>query len=805
MESVPQRSPKLTPTTGRLLVFLGALVHVVFTLLPDSSSWAVLFPWILIWQSGLLAFVVVALLLLFRRSPFFLLGSQLDWGVGLFFASLCISTIFARFPQHGLWYSLIGFGFIAVTYVLNNHLNHSDSVDRLLRLLRFQALLSLVLVIESLGLWIFTTLKPELERLEALRGAGVNLPYDFSDIQLRNWAPFGHQNYTAGFLILALPLFVNMAITLPRQKWLWISAIALSLIDLYTTSSRGGFLALILLVIYAIAILLFRKIIPRSQVFLGALGASGLVAVAVIFNNRLQSLFLNLFSGSGELAFRQVTIETGWRMGLDHWLTGAGAGSAFLMFQQYRPAWGAKISEWIFQLHNTPIQIWAELGILGILALIWSVGFTIYLFIRLHSSPTWRSHYQHQVFTYTTFGSLLAYIIFSLTDYQLDVFGVSAIVLITWLSLVHIGQVHLAERQALWQFEQLRQILTLVITGCAIAAIIWLFPVNRAWQLSSIGFRALAANQPQIFETNLTEAYNLAPWEPYYSLQLGYTMTNYARQNKNLKLLELGQSWLEKGIKANPEQEFGYSASAWINIQKQNWVTAERQFRRALELSPNRRDPHFGLAISLFEQNKIDQGLNILAQEFTKYPSFATSPLWDLPQWQKLYPQILAKMPGKKSPILSWWLAKTEAETNQAIATLATQGGNIKILANALENKPIQFQEPATSLTLAINAWKNPSQRKPLLTRAWAIATQNIPDQSSQVIVDALVKRMETAKSFDRWLRDPVKADSPLLLRSSTFRQGFSVNSRHVDGGVPQDFWELQSHALVLGFLNDLF
>jgi tetratricopeptide (TPR) repeat protein len=805
MES-PSRQTNLappTPTTGRLLVFLGALVHVVFTLLPDSSSWAVLFPWILIWQLGLFAFVVVALLLLARRSPFFLLGSELDWGVGLFFTALCISTIFSQFPQHGLWYSLVCFSFIAIAYVLNNHLNHPDRVDRLLRMLRFQAWLGLLLVIESLGLWIFTTLKPELERLEALRGAGVNLTYDFSDIQLRNWAPFGHQNYTAGFLILALPLFVAMAIILAKQKWLWISAIALSLVTLYTTSSRGGFLALVLLVIYAIAILLFRRVIPRTQALIGGLGAFALITVAVIFNNRLQSLVLNLFSGGSELAFRQVTIETGWRMGLDRWLTGAGAGSAFLLFQQYRPTWGAKISEWIFQLHNTPIQIWAELGILGSLALLWIAIFTVNLFIRLHFSPTWRSHYQHQVFTYSSFGALLVYAIFSLTDFQLDVFGISTMLLIIWLSLVHIGQVHLG--RAILPFSKLRQTLALVLTGGAIAALVWLVPVNRAWQLSNIGFRALSANQTQVFETNLTEAYNLAPWEPYYSLQLGFNMADYARQTKNSKLLERELGWLEKGIKANPYQEFGYSAAAWINIQKQNPTTAERQFRRALELAPSRREIPFGLAVSLLQQQKTDEGLTIIAQEFSKYPSFATSPLWDVPQWQKLYPQILAKMPGKKTPILNWWLSKTEAETNQAIATLATQGGKFKILAEVLQNKPSQSQEPATPLTLAINAWNNPTQRQPLLTRAWAIATQNLPDQNSKLIVEFLVKRMETAKTFDRWLRDPVRADSPLLLRSSSFRQGFSVNSRHIDGGVPRDFWELQSHALVFGFLSDLF
>jgi tetratricopeptide (TPR) repeat protein len=815
MESSGQRSP----TTGRLLVFLGALVHILYTLLPDSSSWAVLYPWVMVWQAGLLNFVAVALLLMWHtRSPFFLLGSQLDWGIGLFFSSLCISTIFAKFPNQALWYSLIGFSWIAIAYVLNNHLNHRDSVDRLQRLLRFQASLSFAVVIECLALWIYATLIPEFQRLEALRGAGINLAYDFSNIQLRNWAPFGHPNYTAGFLILALPLFAAMAISLPKQRWLWIMAIVMALLELYTTSSRGGFMALVLLLLYLTTISIWRKIVPRLQVLLAGVSALGLVGVAIALNNRLQTLVMSLFSGGGELAFRQVMLETGWQMGLDRWLSGAGAGASFLMFQRYRPEWGAKISEWIFQLHSTPLQVWAELGIWGIFALLWTVFFTINLFVRLHSSPTWRSHRQHQIFSYALFGSLLAYGIFSLVDFQLDVFGLSAMVLILWISLVHIGQVHLGASQALWQFTGLRRSLAAIMTVFAIAAIVWLVPVNRAWHLSALGFRALANEQPQVFEANLTEAYNLTPWEPYYAYQLGFNLVDFGQRSGDARVLDRGLSWLEKGSKINPYQEYSFSAAAWINLQKRNFLKAESQFRNAVKLVPNRLDLNFGLAVSLLRQNNVlknEEGLNLIAQQFSENPTFVTSPLWNTSQWQKIYPQILAKMKLKKSPILAWWISKTDAETKQAISILASEGGEAKILANALSSQNnqssiksnqqlAQLQNPSP-LVLAIAAWNEPKQRKPLLTRAWAIATRNLPNADSEILVNALIERMRKSKTFDQWLRLPVSSDSPLWLRSRPIRQGFGVNSRHIDGGVPRDFWEIQSNALVVGFLNDLF
>lgn len=242
-------------STGRLIVQLGIAAYILFTLLPDSSTQMVAFPWVLLWQVGLLCFAIAGLLNLWRREkPFYLLGSGFDWAIGAGLATLCLSTMFSRFPNQGMWYSLTAFGYFVALYVTNNFLHRESSqsislppkvgekLSAVLPILRFQGLLGFVVIMSSLFLWITQTWLPQLSNFAKLNQWGLNLSYDFSDLQSRNWAPMGHQNYVAGFLMLVLPIFASLAIA-QKGMWrsLWLIAIGLGLIDLYTTSSREDF------------------------------------------------------------------------------------------------------------------------------------------------------------------------------------------------------------------------------------------------------------------------------------------------------------------------------------------------------------------------------------------------------------------------------------------------------------------------------------------------------------------------------------------------------------------------------------
>ncbi|PZU93521.1 MAG: polymerase [Pseudanabaena sp.] len=847
-------------STGRLILQLGLAAYILFTLLPDSSTQMVSFPWVLLWQLGLLCFAIAGLLNLWRRDkPFYLLGNGFDWVVGSGFVTLCLSTMFSQFPQQGMWYSLTAFGYFAALYVTNNFLHNPNPIanlskvsensgqeSQILSIMRFQGLLGIAVILESLFLWTTQTWLPQLANLAKLNQWGLNLSYDFSDLESRNWAPFGHQNYVAGFLILVLPILVSLAIA-QTGNWrkLWIAAIALGLIDLYTTSSRGGFLGLGAMVIYAIAVTLWRSRLSRRLIVLGSGSAIALLGFLIAANNRLRSLIVALVNsltnpsqGSGELLFRAIAADVGWRIGLDHWLFGAGAGSAVMLYQQYRPQWAGREAELLFQLHSTPVHLWAELGIGFLITTAFLVVAIFSIFIKLHKSPRWQANSQEQICSYGLFGSLFGYAMLAITDYQLDIPAISGSLVVIFASLTYLGQIYTDELITLGYQRQPRLWLAIIATIYLVAAIAWLVPVNRAWQASNVGFiylsKALAgleSNQQEElpeaiasvdqFKSRLQEAYQLTPWEPYYSYQLGWNLADLATNYPNLANApawqQEGLAWIKKTIAVNPNNEAGYNAAAWLSLRQNSAIAnqeAERYFRRGLELVPSKRSLSLGLGVSLLRQGKESEAIAAITDELTNDPIFITSPLWADPTFRPLYPQIVsnlesiyAKDPNQSLRLaaLRWWNGNPNAvselqKTNHPTALLLA-----KAIANDVEGLQAVKQNPQTPLEMVISAWLNPNLREKLLERAYVFASRSLPDQRSARIVQTMGDRMGQVSSFDDWLRRPLAVNSPLVLSYRRARLGFNIVSRHTDGVVPLDFFNVSDRAEITLFLSDLF
>jgi uncharacterized protein involved in response to NO len=842
--------------TGRLIVQLGIAAYILFTLLPDSSTQMVAFPWVLLWQVGLLCFAIAGLLNLWRRDkPFYLLGSGFDWAIGAGLVTLSLSTMFSRFPSQGMWYSLTAFGYFTALYVTNNFL-HQESPQsislppsagaKLSNILRFQGLLGLVVIITSLFLWITQTWLPQLANFAKLNQWGLNLSYDFSDLQSRNWAPMGHQNYVAGFLMLVLPIFASLAIA-QTGMWrsLWLTAIGLGLVDLYTTSSRGGFLGLGAIILYGIIVALLRGRGSRWLVAFGSGGAIALLAFLISTNNRLRSLisglitsFANPTQGSGELLFRAIAADTGWRMGLDHWLFGAGAGSAVMLYQQYRPQWAGREAELLFQLHSSPVHLWAELGIGAVITFVFLLVAIISLFIKLHKSHTWQANPQEQAIAYGLFGSLIGYGMLAITDYQLDVPAISGSLVIVFACLAYLGQKHTGELISLGYQKQPRLWLATMATVYLVAAIAWLVPVNMAWQASSVGFIYLSraredlaiAKQEDLpsaiaaiekFQDRLKFAHQFAPWEPYYSYQLGWNLADLAVNYPNLPQSSVwqkeGLTWMKTAIATNPNNEAGFNAAAWLSVRASSPSSAqeaETYFRRGLELVPNKRSLSFGLGLSLLRQGKTNEAITAMTTEVINDPIFIASPIWKDAPFQQLYPQVAVNLeifyrnnPSKalNLAVLRWWNGNPSA-----VAELKQTGHPTAVLlANAIANdtKALQSvkQNPQTPLEMVISAWLNPNLRDKLLERAYVFATSSLPDERSAATVKAMSDRMAQSPNFDAWLRLPLPANSPLVINYRRARLGFSVVSRHLDGVVPLDFFNVSDRAELSLFLKDLF
>ena len=837
---------------GRLIIQLGLAAYILFTLLPDSSTQMVSFPYVLLWQMGLLCFAIAGLLNLWRhQKPFYLLGNGLDWAIGSGFVTLCLSTMFSQFPNQAMWYSLTAFGYFMALYVTNNFLHNPTRDERLRpsslvdsKILQFLGWLGFAVIIESLLLWTTQSWLPQLAQLAKLNQWGLNLSYDFSDLQSRNGFPMGHQNYVAGFLMLVLPIFVVLAIS-AKGIWrsLWVIAIALGLLDLYTTSSRGGFLGLGAMVLYGIVVTLWRNRGNRWLVMLTGGGAIAIFGFLIAANNRLRSLISAMISspanptqGSGELLFRAIAADVGWRIGLDHWLFGAGAGSAIMLYQQYRPEWAGREAELLFQLHSTPFHVWAELGIGAVITFGLLLVAIASLFIKLHKSRSWQANLQDQAIAYGLFGSLLGYGMLAITDYQLDVPAISGGLVIVLASLAYLGQIHTDELITIGYHKQPRIWLASLVTVYLVGAIAWLVPINIAWQASSVGFIYLSTaradlatlkpeNLPEAiatinkFQDRLKLANQFANWEPYYPYQLGWNLAELAINYPDLAQSQTWQTdgllWMKKAIALNPRNEAGYNAAAWLSLRQNSPSSiqeAETYFRRGLELVPLKRSLYFGLGVSLLRQGKTTEAIAAMTTEVINDPIFITSPIWTESIFQPLYPQVVASLerfylnnPNKSLNLaaLKWWNGNPNAKLKQ------TKNPTAILLANAIANDIAALesvkQNPQSPAEMVVSAWLNPNQREKLLERAYVFASSSLPDERSAFIVRAMSDRMTQFTSFDDWLRQPLPPNSPLVINYRRQRLGFNVVSRHMDGVTPIDFFNVRDRAEISLFFKDLF
>ena len=235
---------------------------------------------------------------------------------------------------------------------------------------------------------------------------------------------------------------------------------------------------------------------------------------------------------------------------------------------------------------------------------------------------------------------------------------------------------------------------------------------------------------------------------------------------------------------------------------------------RGLQLVSSKRSLSFGLGVSLLRRGKTTEAVATMTTEAINDPIFMTSPIWNNPIFQTVYPQVFANLetayrqnPAKAINLaaIRWWVGFPDA-----VSQLKQTGHPTAVLlANAIANDTAALQtvkqNPQTPLEMLVAAWLSPNLRDKLLERAYVFATSSLPDQRSAVIVKAMRDRMNQVTSFDAWLRSPLPPDSPLVFTYRRSRTGFNVVSRHMDGETPVDFFNVQERVEITLFFKDLF
>ena len=815
-------STSLLPTA----IGLGSVgFYILFTLLPNSNSLMVKWPWVFIWQFGLMLGPLAILFQLWRRS-FRRLGGGLDGLAIAWCIALLFSAAIAPFPHQAFWYGWAAICNIAFLYALNAWLT---SANRVRHLLVLQGGLSVIFSGLSLVSWFFQTVRPYQQTLQQLKSYGIERSFDLQILTLRNWHPIGHQNYVAGYLLLALPLLVGLAFSYRGwQRLAWLGGFALSLATLYSTASRGSWFGL--MASFIVFVSLSAGQYPKLRRVLWGSGLIGMGAIALwgVSSDRIRPLFTALFNqnASGAAPYRLITNATGWYMGQDHPIFGAGLGSVALLYQKYRPAWAGTEAELTYQLHSTPAQLWAELGIAGALLTIATLIAVGYLSWRCYkNSLRVDGASMPSSLIVGIISGLAGYGIYAITDYQLDNICISG-TLIVFVATLIFNSRHDSDSALLLPVHSLFKRAALAGAGILAAVSLWLYPVHRAWMLSSQGFLALQQNDFASFVTYLTKAHELAPWEPYYPYQLAWNLGELAYQSKDAQqqetLRQESVDWFKEANAVSPNQEFGYSNLGWLQVNSDPHA-ASQNFRRATQLVPDKKGVFFALGYSLLQEGDSARSLQAMVNELLQQPVLLTSPIWQTPELAAFYPQVLksfenalnqrlAEAETKESVAyfnqllgsLSWWqgdfnkarmaFEKVPTPLNQAMLALAQTRLGEKVKVGVSEE---------TAVGSAIAAWQNPKGAERSLFKSVLLA---LPSDFIPVVgdIDRAASELKSttvqSASFHEWVTQ--KAPSH---QNRNRRLGFGTISRHIDGPLPSDFSSKSQSSLEMILLSNLF
>jgi len=831
-----QSSTHSNPSSSLLPRAIGLGIvgfYILFTLLPNSNSLMVKWPWVFIWQFGLMLGPVMLISQLWRQA-FRRLGSWLDWLAIAWILLLTLSAAFAQFQNQALWYSWAALCGVSFLYVIHSWLTSTEKIHKLLI---FQGILSIVFSAYSLTAWLIQTVRPYLKTLDQLSNYGIDRSFDLQILTLRNWHPIGHQNYVAGYLLLTIPLLGGLALsTRSARRFWWIGGCAISSVTLYSTASRGSWFGLLSGII--VFLLLTAWHYPQLRKKLIGISAASCLCFLLwgVSNPRIRELFASLLNreGNNEISYRTVTNATGWFMGLAHPLFGAGLGNVPLLYQKYRPAWAGQKAELTYQLHSTPAQLWAELGLFGILLSFLSCISIICLCIRWSKCKT-ALPAQSEASASSSFpiigilSGISGYSVYAITDYQLDNISISGTLLIYMAVLIantrKVSQ--LVETAVVDEVRLVSPALSKKIafasSSLLVAIALWLYPIHRAWMFSSQGFIALQQNDTSSFVTKLEQSNKLAPWEPYYPYQLAWNLGELAFQSTDAAqqeaLRQESVSWFEKAIALSPYREFGYSNLGWllVNTAPEKATVA---FFQSTKLTPEKRGAYFALGYSLLKEGKLDLATKAMVIELMRQPILLTSPIWQSAELSSLYPNVTAALESTLLSNLSsqdvdsadsriqqmlgmlyWWQGDhTRAEEILSKLPTALNRSFIALTPTSHQVFDQSSYEDIDNSNAAIAAWtKSPNSDAALLQDALSRNPNAIyiEDAYYAALLSDIKLSITDASNFHQWLtqRAPTR-------RSRNQRLGFGTISRHIDGPLPKDFSVNLENIIMTKFLS---
>lgn len=753
-----------TPPTwrGQYLGWICLAALVFFNVLPRAYVQMVNFPYILVWQIGFLCLGIWGIWMLRQFNvPFQPLGYGLDWGVGLILLALILSVSFADFKEVAAYNFSMALGYGVLLYTLRNWLAYSA--------LSWQKL--------WLGLCILASLVGWASLFFWLNAAFQEEGFRF----VRNSYPLGNANFSTSYFLLVLPLvFAYSLCCRGWKRWLGLVCSAELLFVFYTTGSRGGLLGFFTLLIAGI-ILVFLKG-EKAQKRNLVIGIISLVLVSLLFlgtNPKVQEMFPSEEASNetatmalefdNSIRSRLVMWETGINLIQDNPLLGVGIGNMSRHYNLYRSVEAGTRHYLIHSLHNTPLQILGEMGVIGMGALTTFISFIIYIWYQLYQRL---ENFQSRFLLYAIAGSLLAYNASVLTDYQLENIGISAT--ITVILVLLLGLADDTELKTVAPLKlNYRRILSLMSLAFLTFACLVSFPLAVAMGINRQGVQFLRENNLAEAVNQIEIASEIVPWDPVYPVHLGKIFLNLRETVDNRDdfnaFSEIAVENFEQGIATNPTDQWFYHelglAAFPINPEQ-----AKKAFTKVVQISPrgNFYD-YYLLAETYLQTNEPeDKVIKTLALQALVQPDFLTFPIWEtdselsllkdrvLEKTMEYLQQLLSSLPSDSEDynhvyelqvFLKWWheqsienieMSRLRPVIQAILAAESSRSQALAITQSALE------ETPENSSLLLLQAWLNPSQ----YSRGYLEESQLFSDQENSSAFESYLEAHEDPREW---------------------------------------------------------
>jgi len=612
--------------------WIGAVCFVlllVFTWLPNSYSQMVGWPYILIWQGAFFSICVCT----FRQCrkfnhPFTRIGYGLDVVIIWMLISVSLSALNSSFRAVACWNLLLVINYVVVLYFLVNLLRGGLIARHLLWI--FLSFVGTVTSVISLAMW-----RPN---------ADMWLSQSFS-AAIRNAHPIGHHNFVGGYALLVFPIVLGASLTqIGWRKWLLATASLSVAVALYISGSRGALIGMLVLGSLAtiLGIVLSKKECRRRWMVLG-ICFSLIMSIALYSNPRVRTLFLvnpaveksslSVTSvADGPAKDRVFMIESARNILREHPILGVGPGNLSRVYSNYRPVEAGVGLNLVQQLHNTPVQIAAELGILGV------TGYLVFIFIllklgfKVYENVT---ESKDRILLLTLAASWLGYGISSLTDYQLENVGIAITLLSTVALLINLADatqlspLHFGLKRRDRRFWSMG----LLILLCANFQL-WT-RVDTGLYLSHMAVQEAKSLNLAGADAKWAKASQLVPWDPTYPALAAETvleLTDGLESEDDIQdLRELAIEYLTKAVEAAPNDPWFNQNLAALLLENGNATDAEPYATRAIHLSPRDSNnyTYYTLGLSLLQQGKKDKAVEAFSLESLANPIFLTASNWN--------------------------------------------------------------------------------------------------------------------------------------------------------------------------------